>query len=690
LSLITLAASARFAGIDVSEFELTNEWRMHLGTACLNLFTTTTGYVEIDRQTLRNKKEVFIVPTEQTLKWIEACNEAFETLDPVFLPTIDKPRPWSTPEDGGYHDALAGALKLVRSKGPKRETFHDINDRDIPVVYRAVNALQDTAWRINERVLNIVEIVKQWQQHRLPKSIASFDNEPEPKKPHDIETNEDARRVWRAAARAVHDRNYRRRRKAIRLANTIATAKRLHEEPRFFFPFNLDFRGRAYPVPVYRQPQGDDLQKGLLMFADGKPLGTQEAANWLAIHGANCLSNAPNGQKLDKLRFQDRIGWMQGHSEMFCEIADDPISHHKLWLSADSPFCYLAFCFEWADYVRNGLAHVSHLPIAMDGSCNGLQHFSALLRDEEGGRAVNLVPSETPQDIYKAVANRVTDRLRQLVTSSVDTEEGRLALDWLKWGRVDRRLVKRQVMTLPYGANEYVFRQQTAGFLSELEDSDEAPEFMTDTPDNGRRHCSFIAAVIWESVGDTVVSAKEAMDWFRQLARLAVNSGMPICWTSPVGFPVVQPYYKSTLKQVETTFDGIRFKPSVYTPTTDIDPKQQISGISPNIIHSLDAAAMMLTVCASIDEGITHFAMVHDSYGTHAADAERLARITREQFVNMYTAHDVLADIEDSVLMYAEMCVDYEDGGEPVERPPRPKVGTLDLTQVIDSKYFFA
>jgi hypothetical protein len=39
----------------------------------------------------------------------------------------------------------------------------------------------------------------------------------------------------------------------------------------------------------------------------------------------------------------------------------------------------------------------SSLPVHMDGSCNGLQHYAALGRDEAGGRAVNLLPADAPQ-----------------------------------------------------------------------------------------------------------------------------------------------------------------------------------------------------------------------------------------------------------------------------------------------------
>src|SRR3989344_9569679 len=77
----------------------------------------------------------------------------------------------------------------------------------------------------------------------------------------------------------------------------------------------------------------------------------------------------------------------------------------------DSPFCFLAFCFEWAGVEKHGDLRVSALPIAFDGSCSGIQHFSAMLRDERGGRAVNLVPSEQVQDIYRLVADEVNKRI---------------------------------------------------------------------------------------------------------------------------------------------------------------------------------------------------------------------------------------------------------------------------------------
>lgn len=77
-------------------------------------------------------------------------------------------------------------------------------------------------------------------------------------------------------------------------------------------------------------------------------------------------------------------------------------------MDADSPLLTLASAIE----IRNALSmsdpaeYISHLPVHQDGSCNGLQHYAALGRDFQGGQVVNLLPSEKPQDVYSAVAER--------------------------------------------------------------------------------------------------------------------------------------------------------------------------------------------------------------------------------------------------------------------------------------------
>ena len=70
---------------------------------------------------------------------------------------------------------------------------------------------------------------------------------------------------------------------------------------------------------------------------------------------------------------------------------------------------------------------MSRLPIHQDGSCNGLQHYAALGRDEAGAIAVNVKPSVRPQDVYTGVLNIVLVKIESdMAIPDDDPDENRL------------------------------------------------------------------------------------------------------------------------------------------------------------------------------------------------------------------------------------------------------------------------
>lgn len=79
-------------------------------------------------------------------------------------------------------------------------------------------------------------------------------------------------------------------------------------------PHNLDFRGRAYPIPPHLNHIGDDLSRGLLLFAESRPLG-QSGLRWLKIHLANVFG-------YDKASFDEREKFTDEHIE---EIKDNAL-----------------------------------------------------------------------------------------------------------------------------------------------------------------------------------------------------------------------------------------------------------------------------------------------------------------------------------------------------------------------------
>ena len=231
----------------------------------------------------------------------------------------------------------------------------------------------------------------------------------------------------------------------------------------------------------------------------------KDSARWLAIHGANQYGE-------DKCSLDERVEWVKENEKFILEAARDPLNNN-FWRSADKPFCFLAFCFEWLGYHENGDKHETHIPVSVDGSCNGLQIFSLLLRDEIGGAATNLVPSEKPQDIYAIVAEKTKEVLEQETSNEkflnkYHMTRKEIAQEWLRIG-INRKLTKRSVMVVPYSGTLYACRKYIDEYLR-----DEVNEHYFG--DKTLAPTQYLARIVWEAINSTVVKAREAMAWLQE------------------------------------------------------------------------------------------------------------------------------------------------------------------------------
>jgi DNA-directed RNA polymerase len=150
-----------------------------------------------------------------------------------------------------------------------------------------------------------------------------------------------------------------------------------------------------------------------------------------------------------------------------------------------------------------------------------------------------------------------------------------------------------------------------------------------------------------------------------------------------VGFPVMQAYADLKPRRIESSISGKVVKFTMYQDKDSLDRRKQSQGIAPNFVHSCDAAHMMLTVVRAKQAGIDNFAMIHDSFGTTAGDVEGLYHVVRESFVEMYSEIDVIESFRDEIHQQLS-----EKRREDLE--PTPERGTLELDQVMASRYCFA
>lgn len=293
-----------------------------------------------------------------------------------------------------------------------------------------------------------------------------------------------------------------------------------------------------------------------------------------------------------------------------------------------------------------------------------------MLKDPLGGAQVNLVPSEKPSDIYQLVADIASE------TAAKDAQEGNeVAARWV--GKISRKVAKGPTMTTAYGATLYGMREQIQTLLKQAEAKGE-PIVDCDKWEAA----IYASAVIHRSIGEAMGAAKSAMNWLKGAAHIVAKDGLPVRWTTPLGFPVLQEYRVPIVKEIWSNMSGTKFRMQIQEAGDKLDTRKQGAGIAPNFVHSLDASHMMETINLCLDQGIDSFAMIHDSYGTHACHAEELGVLLREAFVGMY-ANDVLGD-------FRQQLIDQVDEALAAKIEELPPKGELDITAVLASEYFFA
>ena len=575
-------------------------------------------------------------------------------------------------------------------KKASRAYLEEMNNKrhEQPLVFECVNLLQRTPFKVNEKVLQVAKSI--WEKGLTVGKLPSSVEQEVPPAPFDIATNEEARKNWSRVKRAILDANETMTSKVLLFENLFKIAKDYVKYDKISFPHQYDWRGRIYPIPQFFHVQSNDLARGLLLFANGKPLGTDQALARLAIHGANCFGEA------DKDKLENRVKWVEDNEQRIIETAKDPHNHYDFWGKCSEPFQFLAFCFEWNAFKESGsdADFVTHLPCYSDCTNSGLQIFSALLADEKGGIATNLTETELPQDVDKDVAEE-TLKLLMAEPDSV------LKDMWVEYG-VNRYTTKKVTMCIVYGLTQYKSRDYIQdSILDNFEDGIDNPFSTEINKKEGvptlYEATLFLSKFVWKALDKVVHKSRVAMDWLQTIADLVAKNNIPLTWSTPNGFVVEMKCTETKAKRVNTNMgqkiwrpkakkgkgawvDDIR-KTSIQIETDKISSEHSQNAISSCFVHSLDGALLQRSVVNAHKAGVNSFACIHDSYGVLAPDVVQMNHSLREAFVDIFHNKNLLEDFAKEI----HLQVNKKDRHK---IPEVPEKGTLDVTRVLQSLYF--
>lgn len=570
------------------------------------------------------------------------------------LPLVYPPGAWQDVQLGGYYLLPSLAIKVEQNKSE----FAAARSLNLKRVLSVLNYMGSQAWHIHGFGLKIVEEV--WKNGGGMGSIPMrYDYEDETRSLdnfafHLLESEK--------TNKADVQRRIQNRLDLVSLradfSLKLQVARSLKNVQKIYFPQQMDFRGRLYPIPPHLNHMGADLSRGLLIFSNKKPL-TKEGLRWLKIHVANKLGK-------DKLSFDDRVAYVENEMSTIAKYVENPLKHRD-WLELEECWQAIVSMKELMNAMNSDFPedYVCGLPLHLDGSCNGLQHYAAMGRDVSGAFEVNLVDRKLPGDLYSKVAELARIAI-QAESEDANCPDQQMAIKILPY--VKRKTVKQTVMTTVYGVTFF-------GAKLQVEKQLRIQNLFTKEADYSAASV-YLAKHTLKAVEDLFTGAHKIKSWLVKSARKITETNSPVSWITPLGLPVVQSYFKDPLNESQNAVDeSLKY---MLNETEDVNRTRQASAFPPNFVHSLDSAHLMLTAEQMNIRGL-NMASVHDSYWTLPADVPTMNRLLREQFIALHSL-PLLENLRESfVKRYPDISFD--------EVPPK---GAFDLNKVLESTYFFS
>lgn len=534
----------------------TTKEKIKIGSTMIHIFIRQTGLIEVTTIISGDRKQqLFVKPVQSSKDWIKNFNEINEGLAPLYLPS-ESPN--------GYSEVFINSTSASH--------WNILDKSSLKAPSSALKRLQNVPWKINKEVYDTAAYF--WNNQYQVADFPTFALDNIPPKPPDFDTNEESRKNWKYNAAKYYREDVSLKGERLRISKILWVAKEYLDKT-MYFPHQMDFRGRAYCIPNFLNPQGPDLARGLLRFDREVEVGN--AHNALVMAGSNLFGGF--GEE----------DWQQNVKS----VVEDS-TQNLWWTKAKKPWQFLAWCF---DYSRSQETGKTSLPVSIDASSNGLQILSLLLRDEKGAKWTNLTGADEKFDIYEKIRHHVEEELKI---------------------PLDRDLVKSIVMTIPYGCTLFRAKEIVLAWMNRRYTKESLAK------------ANSIAKTIIITFSRLYPKYTEVLNQLKKFARDQKDS---INWITPSGFPICSEYRKEKILTCSSYILGKAHSLTYREPTDALDLNRISRSFAPNFVHSLDASIMHLTLSST---AIKDVYAIHDCFGCHVPYLEEMLKDIKRSYLKTF------------------------------------------------------
>jgi DNA-dependent RNA polymerase len=594
-------------------------YKASLGDTLLRLLLNDDRVFNTSYKTSQNQTEITINLNSSYIHKL-----AISSINVTQLPMLV---PGNEPEDDGkYYPYISREISHIYNSFDTviKNKYDNLKTTERQeVLNNTIKTFNKTGFRINANVLNI--IWREWEDENslVFKGLNRLKEINVKDSPEDKEV------------KISHNSKY------WNYFNTIQTAL-LYVNHVIYLPTFADYRGRVYTLTNYLSYQGSDISRSLLLFNDeSKEILDSNGYTYLLVYLANLSGN-------DKLSWNDKLKWSE---ENISKIYNLYLNDYKLFTETylkdlKEPFQFMSNFLAICDVLNNvkkdkeGI-HINN-PILFDASCNGIQHLSAMTRDIDLAIKTNVIqniPDNSnniddlkPQDFYTYAAD--------LIQKELDDNDKVQESKNLRNIKLNRNLIKKSVMTIPYNISFVGLKEQLIEMLPVVKEFNKTYYIVSKefTKNNTQiflypTELNLLSNIVFDVLTKKLPSLNALKVYLDSILSIVLALDLNVFWITPLGLKI----NLSTMM-----FKSVRTKAYLYPtnkpvtislPTNKLDKQSIKRGFMPNFIHSLDASNVHLLI-NKYKKGPLY--TIHDCFATTPNNMIHLEKIVKESFIEIY------------------------------------------------------